>query len=96
MGSVKGKENDKLKGRKVGQWKLYFSRDVIAVWLMCMLDVKFYMNLENCWICENEMKIIIASRKFGKDWCLSKIIWDNLTVLYIARIKLYGTYTFVQ
>ena len=62
---------------------------------MCMQDAKFYMSQKIVDFVKMELKIIIASRKFGEDWCLSKIICDNLTVLYIARIKLYCTYTFV-
>ena len=37
--------------------------------------------------CENEIKIIMAGCKFGDDWCLNKIIWDNLMALCIVRIN---------
>ena len=29
----------------------------------------------------------MAGRKFGDDWCLNKIIWDNLMALCIVRIN---------
>ena len=87
VGSVKGKENDKLRGRKIGEWKLYFYRDVTALWLICM----------NCWFCKMEIEhyycpwqgvlcmigVWLKLVKIVKWHCL---YWKN---------KLYCNYTFV-
>ena len=54
---------------------------------MCMLDVKFYMNLEIVEFMKMKWKSLLPDANLGMIGVLTKIIWDKLMTLCIVIIN---------